>query len=97
MTKGALKLARDISIGVIRDRWDHPEEKIASNSRESLLEHPDNIWYFWNQFDPFSQDLFFERVNQAKPSKAKDELLDWFTADIDLNDPRTIALKRMLK
>lgn len=59
-----IELAQRISREVWQkydDTHGYRTEKLAENDRVSP-EHPDNIWFFWGQFDSNNHQEFFDRL-----------------------------------
>ena len=68
------ELAKRISNAVWQkydDAYGYRSEKQESNAAVNV-EVPENIWFFWNQFDSINQEEFVKRVNESqRPGAAK--------------------------
>lgn len=64
MNKDSLKLAQSVSNliwSTYDDKFFYASEKMERNKGVSI-ENPDNIWFFWNQFDHDNQYTFTKLV-----------------------------------
>ena len=74
-----LKLMQKIAHQV----WDKYDDKFGYRSEKQALnasiptKHPDNIWFFWNQFDSHNHREFLVRLVMYKQCQAKKDLLVW--------------------
>lgn len=81
MSEDALKLAQQIAHEVWEkydDTHGYRTEKQEANASVPT-DNPDNIWFFWNQFDPRNQAEFVARVatHKAEETDAMIELINW--------------------
>lgn len=68
MSEESLKLAQSISHDIWEkydDTYGYRTEKQAYNARPELTQHPDNIWFFWGQFDRHNQAEFVDRAQMS--------------------------------
>ena len=83
LSESALELMKKIANEVwekYRDSsGDYYTEKVTRNNQTST-KHPDNVWFFWNQFDGTNQKEFFNRVVEAENSDERIELIAWMTS-----------------
>lgn len=73
-----LKIAKQVAHDVWNkydDTFGYRSDKQAANEAVSI-ENPDNIWYFWGQFDMHNHQDFIRRVNMYS-SAAGTNLSAW--------------------
>lgn len=83
LSKEALELAKKISDGIWQrydDTYGYQTEKREYNANVST-DNPDNIWFFWGQFDICNQEIFWFRVAESNEAGAE-ELLAWATEQL---------------
>lgn len=90
LSKTALELAQKISHLIwekYEDTHGYKTEKQTRNANVST-DHPDNIWFFWGQFDQFNQSEFMYRVRGAVDKKVDgaQELLDFLESQVQINN-----------
>jgi len=81
LSNKALEFAQKIAHEVWQkydDKYNYRTEKQERNAKV-LPNHPDNMWFYWNQFDSSNQDEFSKRVLGLPESKAKEELKVWIS------------------
>lgn len=81
LSSKALELAQKIAHEVWQkydDTHGYRTEKQERNANV-LPVHPDNMWFYWNQFDSINQQEFEERVDKLPESEAKKELKVWIS------------------
>jgi hypothetical protein len=79
LSQEALELAKLISIGIWQtydNTYGYATDKISACEKASLKD-PENINFFWGQFDPINQSMFELVLFNHKDSPAKKELTDW--------------------
>ena len=82
----ALKLAKDIAHEIwakYDDKYNYRSEKQKRNDLVSIS-NPENMYFFWQQFDSRNQTEFGKRLYELPDSPEKQELIDWilqWTAD----------------
>lgn len=93
LTKEDLELAKSIS-NEIWDSYDdthgYASEKKAINSECSVL-HPDNIWFFWQQFDADNQGKFYQKVTEHQ----NNDLLKWTQEQLAETNKAIAEMKKM--
>lgn len=83
MTKDALELAKKIADQIWQsydDTYGYQTEKRERNAAVPTG-HPDNIWFFWNQFDSNNQEKFLELALDSDEPGAS-ELQLWATKEL---------------
>jgi hypothetical protein len=81
-----LELAKKISHQVWEkydDQFGYRTEKQTYNDNVST-DIPDNIWFFWGQFDSINQAEFTDLANKTD-TKAGDTLYHWCMEQMDKN------------
>lgn len=79
MNKESLKLAKKISHEIWEkydDTHGYRSEKQDRNKNVSI-ENSDNIWFFWQQFDPVNQKEFLIGLLSYKDEEGFSDLMDW--------------------
>ena len=77
----ALEIAQKIAHEVWQkydDKYGYRTEKQKRNGQVQPND-PENMWFYWNQFDSANQDEFSERVCGLPESTEKEELKEWIT------------------
>ncbi len=86
MKKETLELAKKIAHEVWEkydDTYGYRTEKQKRN-KEVATDHPDNMYFFWQQFDSNNQAEFVARTMSVKEdSEEKQELIDWIEERIE--------------
>ncbi len=95
LSNKTLELAQKIAHEVWQkydDKYGYRTEKQERNANV-LPNDPENMWFYWNQFDSTNQQEFIDKLEELPESKEKTELKDWIKdrfmeyIDIYLNSP----------
>ena len=81
LSNKALELAQKIAHEVWQkydDTYGYRTEKQQRNADVFPI-HPDNMWFYWNQFDSVNQQEFSDKVDGLPESKEKEELKNWIS------------------
>lgn len=96
--KDELELAKRISHEVWQkydDQFGYRTEKQEANAKVST-DNPENIWFFWGQFDPHNQEEFYERlVNNSIESPGEAKLMAWTVLQIHHTRESAERLKKL--
>lgn len=79
MSEAALKLAQKIAHEVWQKYDDEHSYRTEKQERNAATptDHPDNIWFFWNQFDHTNHLEFVAKTAGYLGTPAGDELWEW--------------------
>lgn len=79
LNASSLEIAKEIS----NEIWDNYSDEFGYRSdkqtrnNEVSVERPDNIWFFWGQFDSKNKLLFLTKAVFASERKGGKDLLEW--------------------
>lgn len=101
MKPDSLKLAQKIANEVWQpydDTHGYRTEKQERNAAVNI-DDPENIWFFWNQFDSSNQNKFQQLVIDATLNRAPGalDLLIWVNTQVSDRDALLATLPQQLK